>query len=678
MHEMFASTRSLDKPTEPDVSGSSAPRAGLPAFVSRFAWFVLFYNLFVIIVGTVVRATRSGDGCGAHWPLCDGEYIPTAPSIARIIEYTHRLVSGLDGLFVIALVVLGFVVFKQQKRHPVKGALIASLLFTGLEGFIGAVLVKKGYVVDNPTVARAIWMVLHLVNTFFLLTALTLSAWWASGKEMIKLRGQGAIGAGLFLAFLFMIALGASGAITALGDTMFPVRDHADAMAQSLSPTAHFLQKLRILHPYIAGSVGLYIILISGLTAHLRPSVHTQRHAMFLTGLFVTQMAVGGLNVFLKAPVWMQIVHLLLGDLVWIGAVLLTVSAFAVSVPHVEIAALAPQPQETENADIPAAQPRAIWRDYLILTKPKVNSLLLVTAVMPMFMAAHGFPGWQSLIAVFIGGYLSAGAAGAINMVVDRDIDGLMKRTANRPLITERVSSRNALFFGLTLAVLSFVVLFAFTNLLTALLSLAGLVFYVNIYTLLLKRRTWHNIVIGGAAGAFPPLVGWAAVTGTLSPLAWWLFAIIFVWTPAHFWALAILMKDDYARAKIPMLPVVSGVPATVLQIALYSVLTAIVSILPLAQGLVGPWYVGVAVLLNIALIFRACTLFASTERSETLGMYLFSMLYLALLFLMLAFDRADAGMTGAIVTSGLVLLTLWYGAKRAKKTATQTASATS
>ncbi|MBC7807896.1 MAG: UbiA family prenyltransferase, partial [Akkermansiaceae bacterium] len=173
------------------------------------------------------------------------------------------------------------------------------------------------------------------------------------------------------------------------------------------------------------------------------------------------------------------------------------------------------------------------------------------------------------------------------------------------------------------------------------------------------------------------PLVGWAAVTGTLSPLAWWLFAIIFVWTPAHFWALAILMKDDYARAKIPMLPVVSGVPATVLQIALYSVLTAIVSILPLAQGLVGPWYVGVAVLLNIALIFRACALFTSTERSETLGMYLFSMLYLALLFLMLAFDRADAGMTGAVVTSGLVLLTLWYGAKRAKKAATQTAPAT-
>ncbi|MBC8140196.1 MAG: protoheme IX farnesyltransferase, partial [Armatimonadetes bacterium] len=337
-------------------------------------------------------------------------------------------------------------------------------------------------------------------------------------------------------------------------------------------------------------------------------------------------------------------------------------AAFAPSVPHVETVSPNPAPTEADIAP-------ATWRDYLILTKPKVNSLLLVTAVMPMFMAAGGFPGWLPLVAVMVGGYLSAGAAGAINMVVDRDIDGMMKRTAHRPLVTERIPASKAVWFGFALAVASFAVLWAGANLLTALLSLAGLVFYVNIYTLLLKRRTWHNIVIGGAAGAFPPLVGWAAVTGTLSPLAWWLFAIIFVWTPAHFWALAILMKDDYARAKIPMLPVVSGVPATVLQIALYAVLTAVVSLLPLVQGLVGSWYVGVAVVLNVALVYRACTLFASSERTETLGMYLFSMLYLALLFLMLAFDRAGVGQTGALVTAGLIGLTLWYGAKKPKPT---------
>ena len=271
-------------------------------------------------------------------------------------------------------------------------------------------------------------------------------------------------------------------------------------------------------------------------------------------------MAIGGVNVWLKAPVWIQLVHLLMADIVWVAAVLLTAAAFAPSVVHIE--AVSPNAVSAAREDRVAAS----WRDYLILTKPKVNSLLLVTAVMPMFMAAGGFPGWVPLLAVMVGGYLSAGAAGAINMVVDRDIDGMMKRTARRPLVTERIPATHAMWFGFALAATSFAVLWAGANLLTALLSLAGLVFYVNIYTLLLKRRTWHNIVIGGAAGAFPPLVGWAAVTGTLSPLAWWLFAIIFVWTPAHFWALAILMKDDYARAKIPMLPVVSGVRATVLQ----------------------------------------------------------------------------------------------------------------
>jgi len=165
-------------------------------------------------------------------------------------------------------------------------------------------------------------------------------------------------------------------------------------------------------------------------------------------------------------------------------------------------------------------------------------------------------------------------------------------------------------------------------------------------------------------------------VTNSLSPLAWWLFAIIFVWTPAHFWALAILMKDDYAKAKIPMLPVVAGEKATVLQIGLYALLTAVVSLLPLVQGLVGYWYVGVAVVLNIALLFRAAALFSNTEKATTLGMYLFSMLYLALLFLMLAFDRASAGPVGAIVTAGLAGLAAWWGSYRAKMKRNQLATA--
>ena len=224
-------------------------------------------------------------------------------------------------------------------------------------------------------------------------------------------------------------------------------------------------------------------------------------------------------------------------------------------------------------------------------------------------------------------------------MVIDRDIDGRMKRTAKRPTVTQSIPTQSALRFGLICAGVSFTTLWLGANLLAAMLSLAGLVFYVCVYTLFLKRRTWHNIVIGGAAGAFPPLVGWAAVTNDLSPLAWYLFAIIFVWTPAHFWALALLIKDDYKDAGVPMLPVVHGERATVIQIAAYAVLTAIVSILPLKQGLVGVGYAIFAALLGIGLIWRSGALARQTDRPHALGMYKYSMAYLFLLFLALAVD---------------------------------------
>jgi heme o synthase len=245
-------------------------------------------------------------------------------------------------------------------------------------------------------------------------------------------------------------------------------------------------------------------------------------------------------------------------------------------------------------------------------------------------------------LAVFVGGYFAAGAANAINMVIDRDIDFRMRRTASRPTVTQKIPARNALYFGMILAFGSFLILWAGANLLSAMLALAGLVFYVVVYTLFLKRRTWHNIVIGGAAGAFPPLVGWAAVAGDLhSPLSWYLFGIIFLWTPAHFWALALLIKDDYAEAGIPMLPVVLGDRITVIQIAIYAVLTAIVSIVPLAQGLVGIGYVIAAIVLNLIFLGLSAQLFVRTDRPTASRVFHYSMLYLALLFLAMAVDSA-------------------------------------
>ncbi len=294
-----------------------------------------------------------------------------------------------------------------------------------------------------------------------------------------------------------------------------------------------------------------------------------------------------------------------------------------------------------------AATPKATWRDYLTLTKPKVISLLLLTTVGAMFVAARGFPGLLPLLGVLLGGYMSAGAAGVYNMVYDRDIDLRMKRTAQRPTVTAVIPVKNALLFAISLTVGSFLIITAVSNVLAALLSWAGIAFYVLIYTMWLKRTTWQNIVIGGAAGAIPPLVGWAAVTGELSLLAWGLFAVIFVWTPVHFWALALMIKDDYRAVGVPMAPVVIGERATVLQMVMYAVLTIVLTLTPFFLDEFSVVYFVAALGLNLLLALRVGQLYQvvragrSIDKKAALPLYKYSMLYLALLFLVMSLDRA-------------------------------------
>jgi protoheme IX farnesyltransferase len=287
------------------------------------------------------------------------------------------------------------------------------------------------------------------------------------------------------------------------------------------------------------------------------------------------------------------------------------------------------------------ATPKATWRDYFWLTKPRVISLLLFTTLMAMLIAKGGWPGLGLFLAVFAGGYMAAGAANAYNMVIDRDIDGRMKRTSKRPTVTQAISSQNALIFASVLAAGSFLLLWRVANLNTALLAMAGLVWYVFIYTLYMKRRFWNNIVIGGAAGAFPPLVGWASVTGDLSLFAWYLFAIIFLWTPVHFWALAIMIKDDYKAVGVPMLPVVRGDHFTAIQIGLYAIWTVLLTLLPVAMGELRWFYLVLALVLNALLLLRSWQLYRKTERLRAVSLYKYSMLYLALLFIGMAIDRA-------------------------------------
>jgi protoheme IX farnesyltransferase len=280
---------------------------------------------------------------------------------------------------------------------------------------------------------------------------------------------------------------------------------------------------------------------------------------------------------------------------------------------------------------------RAVVSDYFEMTKPKVQSLLLFTTVTTMYVA--GDPSLGLVALTCLGGALSAGGAGAINHVLDRDIDRAMQRTANRPVASGRVSPAAGLAFGFGLGAAAFVLLATTVNPLAAVLSLCGLLGYVLVYTLWLKRSTPQNIVIGGAAGAVPPLVAWAAVTGGLTGTPLYLFAIVFFWTPPHFWALSLLMKDEYARAGVPMLPVVRGERETRRQILLYTVLLYAVSQLPFCAGAFGATYLVASVLLGAGFIYGAVRLLRRPERRNALRLYLYSLAYLAALFAAMVAD---------------------------------------
>ena len=298
----------------PPFPGSPVP--GL----TRFAWGVLAYNLAVILWGAYVRASGSGAGCGSHWPLCNGEIIPRTPSVATLIEYSHRVTSGLA---LVGVVVLAVWVWRVHRAgHPARAGAGWSVFFILTEAAVGAGLVLFELVADNATMARAMFMAAHLVNTFFLVAALALTAWWASGGAPVLPRARpraavlfGALGLGLLLS-------GMSGAVAALGDTLYPASSHIEGLRATLSPTSHLFLRLRALHPVIAVTVGMLLMLAAARLP--RPDdASGQRLGRLVVVLAGVQLLGGILNVLLLAPVWMQIVHLLLADLLWIAFVLL-------------------------------------------------------------------------------------------------------------------------------------------------------------------------------------------------------------------------------------------------------------------------------------------------------------------------------------------------------------------
>jgi heme A synthase len=305
--------------------------------LTRFAiyvWAVLGYNLLVILWGAFVRATGSGAGCGNHWPSCQGQIIPRSAQAETLIELTHRLSSGLALIFVIGLLVWAFRAYPKGHRVRLGATLAMGLML--MEALLGAGLVLFELVAYDTSVARAIVIAFHLVNTFLLLTALTLTAWWASGGQPIRLSGQGWLGWGLLAGYGATLLLGASGAITALGDTLFPVRSLAEGLQQDFSPTAHFLIELRLYHPLIAIGVGIFTILMAGIFNAARPTEASRGLGKLFMVLYLCQLIVGAFNVALLAPIWLQLFHLFMADVILISLVLFMAAAFAQPVPFQE------------------------------------------------------------------------------------------------------------------------------------------------------------------------------------------------------------------------------------------------------------------------------------------------------------------------------------------------------
>ncbi len=314
---------------------------------AKFAWLVLAVNLLTVVWGAYVRASGSGAGCGSHWPLCNGVVVPHSPQIETIIEFTHRMMSGFSLILIAVMLVWAFRTY--PRRHIVRLGASLSAIFIITEALVGAGLVLFNWVAGNASLARVISMAIHLINTFLLLACLSLTAWWASSGETVSLKRRGISSWVFAFGFLGLIILGVSGAITALGDTLFPAISLVEGIRQDFSGTAHFLVRMRVWHPVIAIIMGSYLILVGGISAmHAHDEVRSMQtgkqamdpqsythfrnvrtFALILLASVASQMLAGLINLLLLAPVWMQLLHLFLADTVWIAFTLLAANVFS-------------------------------------------------------------------------------------------------------------------------------------------------------------------------------------------------------------------------------------------------------------------------------------------------------------------------------------------------------------
>ena len=614
----------------------------------QLAALTLATALGLVTIGVIVRATDSGLGC-PDWPLCHGQLIPPLDDTKAWIEWVHRTVAVVIGFEILGLAVLA--IRDYRDRRSILWPSLGAVALVGFQAWLGRETVRLGNSGESVTAHLA--AALALVA---LLVYLTVRAGYPA-----RIAGPGASQRFTLLAAfttgvtLALLLFGSQ--VTATSSALvFPDWPLMDG---SLVPALTDVTAAHVLHRWVAALVALIVATLAVVAWRTQRDHPTLvRLAAGSAILFAIQVVIGGAQVITRLAEWTQTLHLALGAVIWAMLTGLTVTSYYTA--RVEVrAGTGSLADSADSTDSDATQPAArtggdTIRAYIALTKPRIIELLLVTTVPAMVLATRALPasvggvdwadwGWLVLWTM-IGGTLAAGSANAINCYLDRDIDLLMTRTRRRPLPAHEVDPERAVVFGLALGVISFVVMAWFVNLTAALLTLLAIAFYVVVYTMLLKRSTPQNIVIGGAAGALPPVIGWAAVTGNVGLPAILLFALVFYWTPPHFWALSLRIRKDYAAAGVPMLPVVKGIPETTRQIALYAVLMVAISLVLFAVARMGAIYLSSAVILGAIFLWQAYALWrrGTSEEASTAGaikLYKFSISYLSLLFAAIALD---------------------------------------
>jgi protoheme IX farnesyltransferase len=650
--------------------------------VTRFQKLVaatLAMTLALVIVGVIVRATDSGLGC-PDWPFCYGQVIPPLDFKAWA-EWIHRLIAAVLGIMVLGVAVLAVV--DHRDRRSLVAVSLGAVALVVFQAWLGRETVRLGNSGESVTAHLAAAMALVGLLAFLLVRASYPAHLPRRGRSQRFTLLTAFTAASTFALLVFGANVTALDAALVfpdwplMGGAVVPPFGEMPADTATLAFT-------HALHRYVGVVVGVVLAGTWIAAWRRRWSGRVSRPLLWLITiaalLYPLQAVVGALQVWTQLAPWTQTLHVALAAFIWTAAAGATFVSYygaratvppgvpvsgtgargGAGVQHAAAAAVGPVAEPVVAAG-PVAEPvvaagpepaRRVGdtvRAYVALTKPRIIELLLITTIPAMVLATRDLPGvdwvdWVWLVVwTLVGGTLAAGSANAINQYLDRDIDLLMARTRRRPLPAQAVEPEQAVVFGIVLGIISIALLAYFVNLVAAFLTLLAIAFYVVVYTMILKRTSTQNIVIGGAAGALPPVIGWAAVTGRVEVPALLLFALVFYWTPPHFWALSLRIAKDYAAAGVPMLPVVRGTAETTRQILLYTILLVAISLIFFAVARMGLIYLVAAVVMGAIFLWQAAKLNRTvTVEGTTAGairLYKFSISYLTVLFAAVAID---------------------------------------